>query len=108
MNENVQKLVENTIKDMLLGNTALTFMFALPLAYISKHGLDAGVWVVTAFVAPGLCCVGTWIVSRIDHHAMALFNSRWARRVYVCYVLMSAEFLIIYSITQIIKSILRT
>lgn len=39
MNENAMKLVENTIKDMLLGNTAVTFLFAFPIAYIAKHGL---------------------------------------------------------------------
>lgn len=107
MNEDAQKLVENTIKDILLGNTALTLIFALPLAYISKHGLDAITWTGTVFIAPALCCVGTWIVSRVDHHATAFFNSKWARRAYVFYVLIAAEFLIVYSVSQIIKSLLK-
>ncbi len=31
MDEEVQKLVENTLKDILLGNAAITFLFAVPL-----------------------------------------------------------------------------
>lgn len=48
MNENVQKLVENTVKDILLGNTALTFLFAVPLAYIIRNGLDSVISARTA------------------------------------------------------------
>lgn len=107
MNENVQKLVENTVKDMLLGNTALTFLFAIPMAYIVKHGLDMGTLLLTLFIAPALCGVGTWIVSRIQHHSSDIFRSKWARRGYVAYVLVSTELLVIYSITQIIKTFIK-
>lgn len=31
MNKEVQKLIENTLKDVLLGNAAITFLFAVPL-----------------------------------------------------------------------------
>ena len=104
--EEVQKLVENTIKDILLGNTALTFLFAMPLAYISKHDLDVVIWAGTVLIAAALCCVGAWIVSRVNHHAAAFFTSNWLRRGYVLYVLISAEFLLIYSLGQIIQTLL--
>lgn len=107
MNENVQKLVENTVKDILLGNTALTFLFAVPLAYIVRNGLDIGIWLLTLFIAPALCGVGTWIVSRIQHYARDFFHSSWARRSYVAYVLGSAELLVIYSIIQIIRTLIK-
>ncbi|WP_337029538.1 hypothetical protein [Pantoea sp. USMM079] len=107
VNEEVQKLIENTIKDILLGNTALTFLFAMPLAYISKHGLDVVIWAGTVLIAPALCCVGAWIVSRVYHHATAFFTSKWLKRGYVLYVLISAEFLFIYSLSQIIKTIIK-
>lgn len=107
MEENVQKLVENTVKDILLGNTALTFLFAVPMAYIVKNGLDIGIWLLTLFIAPALCGVGTWIVSRIQHHASDFFHSKLARRCYVSYVLISAELLVIYSITQIIRTLIK-
>ena len=107
MNEDSQKLIENTIKDILLGNTALTFIFALPLAYISKHGLDAVLWAGTVFIAPALCCVGAWIVSRVNHHATVFFNSKWTRKGFIFYVLISAEFLFIYSVGHIVKSLIK-
>lgn len=107
MKENALKLVENTIKDILLGNTAVTFLFALPIAYISKHGLDVVTWGITLFVAPALCVIGTWMVSRIRSHADAFFSSAWLRRGYVVYVLLSTECLIIYSLSQIIKTAIK-
>ncbi|AXZ46916.1 hypothetical protein AM363_08095 [Citrobacter freundii] len=107
MNKNVQALVENTVKDILLGNAALTFLFAVPLAYIVKNGLDIGIWLLTLFIAPALCGVGTWIVSRIEYHAKSFFHSRWARRGYVVYVLVSAELLVIYSITQLTRTLIK-
>jgi len=107
MNEEVQKLVENTLKDVLLGNTVMTFLFAVPLAYIAKNGMGTAIWGITFFIAPALCCVGTWIVSRVLNHANAFFNSRWIRRGYVMYVLISAECLVIYSISQIVKALIK-
>ena len=107
MNEEVQKLVENTLKDVLLGNTAITFLFAVPLAYIARNGLGMFIWGITLFIAPALCGVGTWIVSRVLNHANAFFNSLWIKRGYVIYVLMSAECLVIYSISQIVKALVK-
>lgn len=107
MNEDTQKLIENTIKDVLLGNTAVTFIFALPLSFIAKHGFSVAVWAITLFVAPILYFIGTWIVTRIQFHASAFFISKWARRGFVIYVLISTEFLVIYSIAQVIKTLIK-
>lgn len=107
MNENVQKLVENTVKDILLGNTALTFLFAVPLAYISKHDLDKGAWILTIFLAPALCGIGTWIVSRVQHHSREFFNNRWLKWGYVAYVLIFTEILMVYSIVQIVRTLIK-
>ncbi|MEH5014624.1 hypothetical protein [Phytobacter diazotrophicus] len=107
MNEEAQKLVENTLKDVLLGNTAITFLFAVPLAFIARHGLGAAMWAITLFIAPALCGVGTWIVTRVLNHATAFFKSTWIKRGYVIYVLMSAECLAIYSISQIVKALVK-
>ena len=107
MNGSVQKLVENTIKDVVLGNTALTFLFSIPLAYIVKHGLDVGLWLLTIFIAPAIFGVGVWTVSRIKNHASEFIHSKWLRRAYVAYVLISAELLIIYSIVQIVITLIK-
>lgn len=107
MKENLEKLLENTLKDILLGNAVLTFIFAMPIAIISKHGLGMTTWLMTAFIAPALCAVGAWLVSRMGHHAEVYFQKEWARRIYVIYVLCSAEFLLVYSITQIIKNLIK-
>lgn len=107
MKENLDKLIENTLKDILLGNASLTFIFAIPLAIISKHGLSVTIWLMTIFIAPALCAVSTWLVGRIVHHAEAYFQRKWAKRLYVIYTLCSAEFLLVYSISQILKNILK-
>ena len=107
MNESLDKLIENTFKDILLGNAVLTFIFAISLAIISKHGLSIIIWLMTIFIAPALCAVGAWLVARIVHHAEAYFQRKWAKRVYVLYTLLSAEFLLVYSIFQILKNILK-
>ncbi|MCL0881401.1 hypothetical protein LXE97_00310 [Escherichia marmotae] len=39
MKDNLAKLIENTLKDILLANAALTFIFAIPMAIISRHGM---------------------------------------------------------------------
>lgn len=107
MNESTQKIIENTVKDILLGNAALSFLFTVPIAYIFKHGLGVGVWVITLFIAPALCGVGAWTVSRVEHHAGAFFISKWIRRSYVVYVLLFVELMLIYLIYQIIKTIIK-
>lgn len=107
MKQSLDKLIENTLKDILLGNAALTFIFAIPLAIISKHGLSITIWLMTIFIAPALCAVGAWIVARISHHAEVYFNRKWSKRTYVFYALCSAEFLLIYSISQILKNIIK-
>lgn len=107
MKENLDKLIENTLKDILLGNAALTFIFAIPLTIISKNGVSIIIWLMTIFIAPALCAVGTWLVARMMHHAEAYFQRKWAKRLYVSYTLCSAEFLLVYSISQIVKNILK-
>lgn len=80
-------------------------MYALRGIAYAHEGI--GIWLLTLFIAPALCGVGTWIVSRIQHHARDFFHSSWARRGYVAYVLVSAELLVIYSITQIIRTLIK-
>jgi len=105
--EDTQKLIENTIKDILLGNAALTFLFAFPLTAIAKTGLTVGLWGLTCFVLPGMLATGVWVVARVKSHAYAFFNSEWARVVYVVYALASTEILLVYSIVQIVKTLLK-
>ncbi|HBC7435778.1 hypothetical protein [Enterobacter bugandensis] len=107
MKQSLDKLIENTLKDILLGNAALTFIFAIPLAIISKYGLSITIWLMTIFIAPALCAVGTWLVARIVHHSEAYFQLKWAKLLYVFYTLSSAESLLVYSISQILKNILK-
>lgn len=107
MKQSLDKLIENTLKDILLGNAALTFIFAIPLAIISKYGLSIIIWLMTIFIAPALCAVGTWLVARIVHHSEAYFQLKWAKLLYVFYTLSSAESLLVYSISQILKNILK-
>ncbi|GAB2932172.1 hypothetical protein [Hafnia psychrotolerans] len=108
MKEDTQKLIENTIKDILLGNAALTFLFAIPLAYIVKSGLAVGLWGLTLFVAPPMLVVIVFVICRIQSHASIFFKSIWAKWGYVIYALASAELLVIYSIVQIVKMLLKT
>ncbi|MBC4396539.1 hypothetical protein AAHT73_20615 [Klebsiella pneumoniae] len=107
MKEKLDKLIENTLKDILLGNAALTFIFAIPLAIISKQGLSTTIWLMTIFIAPALCAVGAWMVARITQHAEVYFNHMWVKKIYVFYALCSAECLLIYSISQILKNIIK-
>lgn len=100
------KLIENTIKDILLGNTALTLLFALPIAYIVKYGLNSILFVLNGFLAPMLLVVGVWIVSRVQNHASVFFHSKWISSLYVMYVLLSVELVLVYSILQIAKTLI--
>lgn len=107
MKEDTQKLIENTIKDILLGNATLTFLFAIPLAYIVKSGLATGLWGLTLLVAPSMLAVIVFVISRIQSHATIFFKSIWAKWSYVIYALVSAELLLVYSIVQIVKMLHR-
>ncbi len=107
MKEEAQKLIENTLKDMLLGNTALTFLFAIPIAFIARGGLNAGVWGLTLFVAPSMLVVIVWIICKLQSHALIFFQSIWLRRLYVVYVLISTELLLVYSIFQVVKALVK-
>lgn len=69
MKDNLEKLIENTLKDILLANAALTFIFAIPMAIISRHGMGITIWFITVLIAPALCAVGAWLVSRTFGHA---------------------------------------
>lgn len=105
MKEDVQKLIENTIKDMLLGNTALTLLFAIPIAFIAKSGLTPSLWILALFVAPSMLAVVVFVVTRIDSYADSFFKSTWAKRSYVVYTLVSTEFMLIYSVLQLGKAL---
>ncbi|MCW7135204.1 hypothetical protein OHC60_22425 [Escherichia coli] len=83
MKDNLEKLIENTLKDILLANAALTFIFAIPMAIISRHGMGITIWFITVLIAPALCAVGAWLVSRTSGHAEEFFHRRWAKRIYV-------------------------
>ncbi|HDV2611657.1 TPA: hypothetical protein RHY84_001330 [Escherichia coli] len=107
MKDNLEKLIENTLKDILLANAALTFIFAIPMAIISRHGMGITIWFITVLIAPALCAVGAWLVSRTFGHAEEFFHRRWAKRIYVFYTLAAAEFLLVYSIAQIIKNLMK-
>lgn len=108
MIEDAQKLIENSIKDMLLGNAALTFLFAIPLAYIVQSGPTVGLLGLTLFVAPSMLAVIVFVISRIHSYANVYFASKWAKWGYNIYALVSTELLMIYSIAQIIKVLLKT
>ncbi|XOP78000.1 hypothetical protein ACM66L_01325 [Escherichia coli] len=73
MKDNLAKLIENTLKDILLANAALTFIFAIPMAIISRHGMGITIWFITVLIAPALCAVGAWLVSRTSGHAEGSF-----------------------------------
>ena len=103
MKDNLEKLIENTLKDILLANAALTFIFAIPMAIISRHGMGITIWFITVLIAPALCAVGAWLVSRTFGHAEEFFH----RRIYVFYTLAAAEFLLVYSIAQIMKNLMK-
>ncbi|MGA7586034.1 MAG: hypothetical protein WCB03_08400 [Rouxiella badensis] len=107
MKEDTQKLIENTIKDILLGNAALTFLFAIPLAYIVKREPAAGLLGLTLFVAPSMVAVIVFVTSRIQSHAGIFFKSVWAKWGYVIYALVSTELLMLYSIAQIVKMLIK-
>ncbi len=79
MKDNLAKLIENTLKDILLANAALTFIFAIPMAIISRHGMGITIWFITVLIAPALCAVGAWLVSRTSGHAEEFFHRRWAK-----------------------------
>ncbi|MGU4364970.1 hypothetical protein ACVURY_07720, partial [Escherichia coli] len=53
------------------------------------------------------CAVGAWLVSRTFGHAEEFFHRRWAKRIYVFYTLAAAEFLLVYSIAQIMKNLMK-
>lgn len=108
MKEDIQKLIENTIKDILLGNAVLTFLFALPLAYIVKSGPEIGLLALTLFVAPPMLVVAVFVICRVYSYAHVYFESKWAKWGYIIYTLVSTELLMIYSITQIVKMLLKT
>lgn len=108
MIEDAQKLIENTIKDIVFSNAALTFLFAIPLAYVVKNGLTTGLLGLTLFLVPSMCAVGFFVVYRIYSYANVYFESKWAKWLYVIYALVSTELLMIYSIAQIVKVLLKT
>ncbi|BEH73264.1 hypothetical protein [Edwardsiella tarda] len=107
MKDNLEKLIENTLKDILLANAALTFIFAIPMAIISRYGMGIIIWFITVLIAPALCAVGAWLVSRTSDHAEEFFHRRWAKRIYVFYTLAAAEFLLVYSIAQVMKNLMK-
>ncbi|GJK70790.1 hypothetical protein ACV8UU_28775 [Citrobacter freundii] len=107
MTEKLEKLIENTLKDILLANAVLTLIFAMPMAVISKYGLSIIIWFMTVLISPALCAVGAWLVSRISHHADKYFHSKWTKRMYIFYVIAATECLLVYSIVQIMKNLIK-
>lgn len=105
MNKNTETLIENTLKDVLSGNTALSLLFAMVMALIVKHGFGSLVWLATAFILPASITILWWMWVKLKAHADNFFVSKICKQIFLMYVFSITELLFIYSVIQIARGL---